>query len=80
MFIIEMKSAPGYARHPSNIASNEWDIVGISVAGSTVDTVEEGIEAIRELWDFDRESDGVNMVQYRLRRVADNYVVFTKGA
>ena len=77
MFMVEMKAAPGRHNNPNCCAGREWEFVGIGHYDSTVDTIEEGIACIRELWEFDREGAG-NIISYRLRRLADDFSVFTK--
>lgn len=71
MFTIE-----GKATSSRSMFGRDWDIVGITVPGSTVGTLEEAKQLCAELRATDIAEDRFPHTSYRARRLADNTVVY----
>jgi hypothetical protein len=76
MFCIEARAMYGY--ESTSPFGRTWEPVTFDATESMTDSLDDAIADIRVLWDFDRES-GANDSMYRVRRLSDQYIVFTKG-
>lgn len=70
MFIIEGKAASS-----RSMFGRDWDIVGITVSGSTTATLEDAKWLCAELRATDIADDRFPHTSYRARRLADNTIV-----
>lgn len=77
MFFVEASAMPGYVS--VSPFGKEWEPVTMDPADSRCETLDEAVECVRDMWEHDRKGVGKNDSRYRVRRLADQQIVFTKG-